>query len=69
MGSKSKSWSYVKGGDPTKPTPKTQKEQSAANINLGKEQAKKRKQFRDAEYGKSTLSSKSNQRNSLLGGL
>ena len=69
MGSRSDSWSYVKGGDPTKPAPKTQKEQSAANINLGKEQAKKRKQFRDAEYGKSTLSSKSNQRNSLLGGL
>ena len=69
MGSRKDSWSTVKGGDPTKPTPKTQKEQSAANINLGKEQAKKKKQFRDAEYGKSTLSSRNNSRQSLLGGL
>jgi len=69
MGSRKDSWSYVKGGDPAKPTPKTQKEQSAANINLGKEQAKKRKQFRDAEYGTSSLKSKSNGRSSLLGGL
>jgi len=68
MGSRKDSWSYVKGGDPTVKR-KTKKEQSAANINLGKEQAKKRKQFRDAESGKSTLNSKRNNRQSLLGGL
>ena len=68
MGSRKDSWSYVKGGDPTVKR-KTKKEQSAANINLGKEQAKKRKQFRDAEYGTSSLKSKSNGRSSLLGGL
>ena len=68
MGSKSKSWSYVKGGDPTVQR-KTTKEKNAADINLGKEQTKKRKQFRDAEYGNKSVSSNLSSRNSLLSGL
>ena len=70
MGSKSKSWSYVKGGDPN-PTVqrKTIKEKNAADINLGKEQTKKIKQFRDAEYGNKSVSSNLSSRNSLLSGL
>ena len=68
MGSKSNSWQYVKGGDPTVQR-KTTKEKNAADINLGKEQTKKRKQFRDAEYGNKSVSSSLSSRNSLLSGL
>ena len=68
MGSRSNSWNYVKGGDPTVPR-KTKKEQNAANINYGKEQAVKKKQFKDAEYGTKSVGSNLNSRNSLLSGM
>lgn len=65
MGSRKESWSYVKNA-PTKKDPAAAQK---ANQKSATAMVQKRRQFRDAESGKSTLSSKSNNRQSLLGGL
>ena len=65
MGSRKDSWSYVKNPPKAKDPVAMQK----SNARSATAMVQKRRQFRDAESGKSTLSSKSNNRQSLLGGL
>jgi hypothetical protein len=65
MGSRKDSWSFVKNA-PTKKDPVAAQK---ANQKSATAMVQKRRQFRDAESGKSTLSSKRNNRQSLLGGL
>ena len=65
MGSRSDSWSYVKGGDPT--AQKTTKEKSAANHKYADDMNNKKRKFRQAESGASTGSNLKS-RTTLLSG-
>ena len=65
MGSRSDSWSYVKGGDPT--VKKTTKEKSAAQNKVATERNDKVRKFRQAEGGASTGSNLKS-RTTLLSG-
>ena len=66
MGSRSDSWSYVKGGDPNA-NKKTTKEKSAANHKYADDMNNKKRKFRQAEGGASTGSNLKS-RTSLLSG-
>lgn len=65
MGSRSDSYSYMKNPPKKKDPAAAQK----ANERSATAMVQKKRKFRDAESGKSSFSSKSNKRNSLLGGL
>ena len=65
MGSRSDSWSYVKGGDPT--VKKTTKEKSDMQNKFATEKNDKVRKFRQAEGGASTGSNLKS-RTSLLSG-